>query len=73
MSRVPMTRQPEGFRDITVAVSDREFGQLMHERAFTGPGTLSAAFRIRAGMTAEPYGIKAARRRQIEEFLGEAR
>ena len=70
MTRVPLTKQPEGFREIAVVVSDREFKQFMLERSLTGPGSVSAAFRVRAGMTAQPYGLQAARRRQLEEFLG---
>ena len=69
MTRQSLTQQPEGFTEITVVVSDREFERLRHERALTGPGTFSAAFRIRAKMPAEPRGIQAARRRQIDEFL----
>jgi len=58
--------QPAGFREVAVLVSDQEFNQLRSERALTAPGTISAAFRRRAGLREEPWGIAAARRRELE-------
>lgn len=63
--------QPEGFREITVVVSDAEYERFRSQRALTGPGTLSAAVRRWAGLPEEPYGIKAARQRQLDELRGD--
>jgi len=62
--------QPAGFHEITVVVSDQEFDQLRSERALTAPGTISAAFRRRAGLREEPWGIQVARRRELDEAIG---
>lgn len=61
-----ITELPEGFRKVSVVLTEKEFQQIRRDAALTGSGTYSAAIRQRLGWHETPYGIKTALRRKKE-------
>lgn len=54
---------PEGFRKVSVILTESEFEKLRREAIWTGSGTFSEAMRLRAGMPGVAYGLKVALKR----------
>lgn len=55
---------PDGYKAVTVYVSDAEYEALIHDRALTGPGTFSAVFREAWKKPSAPRGLSNALARQ---------